>query len=189
MPTLFVGVHLALVGLIALLGLTFLANPCGGDLCLGGAGALFAFGVAGLGVLGMGIWRLWRHALPLLVWDCTLLAFAGSLLVSTSAFGPATTRVGSEVLAFFALPGAVMAGMAVVPHRIERLGAIAAFIAIGVLEGGGGIAVAGCDLVALGVGWLVTRMSVAPSPPAGPLGRRSAAARDSAGDRLGGPRT
>ena len=189
MPTLFVGVHLALVGLIALLGLSFLANPCGGDLCLGGIGALFAFGVAGMGILGLGIWRVWRHASPLLVWDCTLLVFAGSLLVSIYPYGPATTRVGAEVATFFALPGAALAGMAVWPHRIERLGAIAAFIAIGVLQGGGGIAVASCGLLALGVGWLVRRMPAAPSPTAGPAGRGSAAARDSAGDLLGGPGT
>ena len=172
MPTLFVGVHLALVGLIALFGLAFLANPCGGDFCAGGFLGLAAFGVAGLGLLGMGIWRAWRRASPLLVWDCTLLVFAGSVLVSIYPYGPATTRVGAEVAAFFALPGAVMAGMAVVPHRTERLGAIAAFIAIGLLEGGGGIAVAGCGLVALGLGWLFTRTSDAPgfrlSPPAGP---------------------
>ena len=192
MPTLFVGVHLALTSLITLFGLAFLADPCGGggDLCLGGAAALFTFGVAGLGILGLGIWRVRGRASALLVWDSVLLAYAGYLLAVTSPYGPATTRLGAEVVAFLALPGAVMAGMAIVPHRIERLLAIAALIAIGVLGGGGGIGLAGCGLVALGLGWLFTRISVAPSvtppPTAGALG--SAAAGDSAGDIGGGPR-
>jgi hypothetical protein len=159
-PTLFVGVHLALVGLVALFGLVFLANPCGGDLCLGGIAALFAFGVAGLGVLGLGIWRIRRRASPLLAWDSAMLAGAGGLLASTYPYGPDTTRVGVELVLFAALPAAVLAGMAVAPHRMERLGAIAAFIAIGVLGGEGGLAVLGCGLLALAAGWLFIRMSV-----------------------------
>ncbi len=183
MPTLFVGVHLALVGVIALLGLTFLANPCVGDLCLGGVVALFAFGVAGLGVLGAGIWRVWRRASPLLVWDCALLAFAGSLLASIYPFGPAPTRVGAETVLFLALPGAALAGMAVVRHRIERLVAIAAFIGLAVFDRGYGVMMLGWGLVALATGWLLPRLSSTKidgpgarppgedariSPPAGP---------------------
>ncbi len=171
MPTLFVGLHLALAGLITLFGLAFLADPCGGggDLCLGGVAGLFAFGVAGLGVLGLGLWRVRRRASPLLVWDCVLLASAGSILGTMYPFGSSTTRVGAELIAFVALPGAAMAGMAVMTHRIERLGAIGVFIGIAVLGGGGAIAVLGCGLVALAAGWLLLRLSAA--EPEGPRAR------------------
>lgn len=182
MPTLFVGVHLALAALLALFGLSFIADPCGGggDLCLGGIAALFAFAAAGLGALGLVIWRLRRRASPLIVWDSALLALSGFVYLSTSPYGPTTPLLGAELIALFGLLAAALAGMAVVTHRIERLLVVAALVAIAVLGGEGGIAVLGIGLLALGVGWLFARSATATTAgSAGPT--ESAGTNDASG--------
>jgi hypothetical protein len=157
-PTLFVGLHAALVSVIALFGLSFLADPCGGgDLCLGGILGLVTLGVAAFGAVGIVIWRAGHRASPLLVLDCALVALAGYTLFQISPYGPALVMLGALLTAALGLPGAVLAGRAVMTHRIERLLAVAALAGVAVFGGGGGVAVLGLGLLALGAGWLLAR--------------------------------
>jgi hypothetical protein len=158
-PTLFVGLHLALAALLALLGLTFITDPCGGggDLCLGGAVGLLALGVAGVGLVGIVVWSFGRRASPLLVWDALVLVPAGYTVLASSGYLPTMAGLSALLIASLGLVGVVMAGRAVAPHRVERLLAIAALVGVAVLIGPGGVAILLPGLFGLGAGWALGR--------------------------------
>jgi hypothetical protein len=166
MPRLFVGLHAALIAIIALFGLTFLLDPCGGggDLCLGGAIGVGAFGVAALGGLGIAIWLGGRRASPLLVLDSLLAVVGAAILFEVASYGPLQIALGALSIAALGLSAAALAGRAVAPHRIERLVAVAGLVGVAVLVGGGegGIAIVALGLLALGAGWLSARPRPAP---------------------------
>jgi len=176
-PTLFTGVHGALVIVIALFGLTFLLDPCGGggDFCLGGLVAVSSFGVAGVGAVGLAVWRFGRRASPLLVFDCLLVAVLGPIAISSSPDGPASLAVlGLQISLLLALAGAAISGRAVVAHRIEAILSLGVLAGLATLRDAGGIGVLIVGLVALAVGWGLTRMAraspateptSAPAPP------------------------
>jgi len=171
-PTLFVGVHGALIVLISLFGLTFLLDPCGGggDFCIGGVVALYSFGLAGFGAVGLAVWRFGRRASPLLVLDCVLVAALGPLAIASG--GPASlSLLGLQLAALIALGGAALAGRAVVTHRLETILSLAVLASLAALRNAGGLAVLMVGLVALAVGWELTRMGSrtrAPEPAAKP---------------------
>lgn len=175
MRTPFVGVHGALVVLIALLGLPFLLDPCGGgDLCLGGVVALTAFAVAGFGAIGLAAWRFGRRGSPLLVLDCVLVALLGPSSLSTAGYGPASlAEAGFVGIVLLALVGAVMAGRAVAPHRRETILALVVLAGLATQRDAGGIGVAVVGVVALALGWILARTvpllpAAEPPPVAGP---------------------
>ena len=155
MPTRFVGVHLALALIVALVGLSFIADPCfgGGDLCLGGALGLFTLGLAGLGGAGIVIWLVGRRASPLLVWDAALAVVAGVILLSLAPSGQGMLPLATLGGTILGLTGAVLAGREVAMHRIERLIAVAALGGAVLVVGDGGVAILVVGLVALFVGW------------------------------------
>ena len=156
MVRLFVGLHLALVAVVAAFGLSFLLDPCGGggDLCLGGALGLVTLGVAAVGVVGIVIWWGTKRASPLLVLDSVLVAFGGFTTIEIGPYGPATTTLGTALLVAVGVPAGALAGRAVAGHRIERLLAIAALAGVAILGGGGGaLAVLVIGLLALAAGW------------------------------------
>ena len=160
MPTPFVGVHGALSALVALLGLSFLFDPCGGggDLCLGGVVGLMALGVAGFGAIGLGVWRFGRRASPLLVLDCLLIAVLGPSALAASGYGPANlTTSGLVVIVLLALVGAALAGRAVAPHRVEAILALVIMAGLATQRDAGGIGVPIIGLIALGLGWILAR--------------------------------
>jgi len=154
-PTRFVGVQLALALIVALFGLSFIADPCGGggDLCLGGALGLFALGIAGLGGAGIVIWLIGGRALPLLVWDAALAVVGGAVLLSAAPSGNGLLQLAALGATFLGLAGAVLAGREVATHRIERVIAVAALAGAVVVLGAGGVAILVVGLVALFVGW------------------------------------
>lgn len=160
MPTPFVGLHAALAVLIALFGLSFIADPCGGggDLCLGGVLGLWTLGAAGFGAIGLAIWQVLKRASPLLVWDSALLALAGGILVSTSGDGPLTTMLGLVLIVLLAFPGAALAARSVATNRIETLVVVVLLVGTAAYLGDdGGVAVLAIGLLALGGGWLLAR--------------------------------
>lgn len=163
MPRLLVGLHVALVAIIALFGLSFLLDPCGGggDLCLGGAVGLLSLGVAAVGIVAIVVWVAAHRASPLLVLDAVLVTLAAYTLPSVVPGGPVLTTLGVLLLAVLGVPAGAMAGRAVATHRIERLLAAGVFVAWGVLGGAGGAAVLLVGLLALGSGWLLARQPVA----------------------------
>ncbi|MBI2780442.1 MAG: hypothetical protein HYX55_01435 [Chloroflexi bacterium] len=163
MPTLFVGLHLALAIILSLFGLSFIADPCGGggDLCLGGGLGLIAFGIAAAGVVGVVVWGIWRRASPLLVWDAAILTLAGSILLNAAPGGQGLLLVGSLLAALFSLAGAVQAGREVASHRVEPVLATVALAGGVILLGQGGVVVLVLGLLALGVGWLLAREEIA----------------------------
>jgi hypothetical protein len=172
-PTAFVGVHGALVVLIALLGLSFLLDPCGGggDLCLGGAVGLMALAVAGFGAIGLATWRFGRRASPLLVLDCVLVALLGPSALANAGYAPASlAAAGFMGIVLLALVGAVTAGRAVVPNRAETVLALAAMAALATQRDAGGIGVVVVGVVALALGWILAR-TVPRAGGAGPTGR------------------
>lgn len=165
MPTLFVGIHLALVSTIALFGLPFLLDPCGGggDLCLGGAVGLTSLGAAAAGAVGIFIWWAVQRASPLLVFDAALASVGGYLLVQAPGAGPALIDLGLLAITGLGLAGAALAGRAVAAHRLEPVLAVATLVGIVILAGEGGLAVLALGLLALGAGRLWTRAAAARS--------------------------
>jgi hypothetical protein len=168
-PTFFVGVHGAIVALVALFGLLFLLNPCGGgDLCLGGVVGVMALGVAGLGAIAIAIWQFRRRASPLFVLDCVLIAVLGSIAL-TMPGGPAALQVFAlQLLVLLALLGAAIAGRAVIPHRIEAVVTLAILAALATQRDAGGIGVLIVGLVALALGWSLARTAPSSPPTAEP---------------------
>ena len=155
----FVGIHAALVAILALLGLSFLADPCGGggDLCLGGALGLGTLGVAAFGAAGIVIWWAAHRASPLLVFDSTLTVVGGYSILEAGGSGPTLFRLGTFLITVVGVAGTFLAGRAVAAHRVERLLALAALVGVVVLGGAGGsVAVLILGLLALGLG-LVSR--------------------------------
>jgi hypothetical protein len=172
-PTPFVGVHGALVVLVALLGLTFLLDPCGGggDLCLGGAVGLMALAVAGFGAIGLAVWRFARRGSPLLVLDCVLVALLGPSALANAGYGPASLAAAAFMgIVLLALVGAVLAGRVVAPNRGEAIVALAVMAGLATQRDAGGIGVAVVGVVALALGWIVAR-TVPRAPGAGPTDR------------------
>src|SRR5512143_1319845 len=163
MPTLFVGVHLALVSTIALFGLPYLLDPCGGggDLCLGGAVGLTSLGAAAAGAVGTFIWWAAHRASPLLVLDAVLVSVGGYLLIDAPGAGPAPLQLGLLAITGLGLAGAVMAGRAVAARRLESAPAVATLVGIVILAGEGGLAVLALGLPAIGACWLWTRAGAA----------------------------
>jgi len=167
-PTPFVGVHGALVALVALLGLSFLADPCGGggDLCLGGVAGLMALAVAGFAAIGLAAWRFGRRASPLLVLDCLLIAALGPSALAASGYGSANlATAGLVVIVLLALVGAALAARAVAPHRVEAILALVVMTGLATQRDAGGIAVPVIGLIALALGWILARTV---PPAAGP---------------------
>jgi hypothetical protein len=170
MRTWFFGLHALLIAVITVVGLIFLANPCGGgDLCLGGVVALWALGFAGWGVVGLVVWRALRRAGPLLVWDAIVLAVAGDMLLSTLGLDASLLAPAAFATVLAAIAGAVLAGRAVAVHRAESVLAVVVLIFILALAGAGGLAVLLAGLLALGAGWLANR-AAPPRPVAAPAG-------------------
>jgi hypothetical protein len=162
-----VGVHGAVVVLIALLGLTFLLDPCGGggDLCLGGVVGLMALAVAGFGAIGLAAWQFGRRGSPLLVLDCVLVALLGPDVLANAGYGPASLAgAGFMAVVLLALVGAVMAGRAVAPNRVESVLALVVMAGLATQRDTGGIGVAIVGVVALALGWILAR--TVPPPPA-----------------------
>ena len=160
MPTPFVGVHGALVVLVALLGLTFLLDPCGGggDLCLGGVVGLMALAVAGFGAIGLAAWRFGRRGSPLLVLDCVLVAVLGPSAIANAGYGPATLAgAGFMGIVLLALVGAVMAGRAVAPNRAEAILALAVMAGLATQRDAGGIGMLVVGVIALALGWALAQ--------------------------------
>lgn len=169
MPRLFVGLHAALVVIIALFGLSFLLDPCGGggDLCLGGALGLVTLGAAIFGAIGIVIWLAAHRASLLLILDSVLVTLAVFTLPSVAADGPATTTLGLLLLAVLGIPAGALAGSAVATRRIEPLVAIVLLVGVAVLGGGGAGAatMVGLGLLAIGAGWLWKRSRAADETP------------------------
>jgi hypothetical protein len=168
MPRLFVALHVGLIAVLTLFGLSFLLDPCGGggDLCLGGAVGLATLVVAAYGGVGIVIWVAGHRASPLLVLDCLLVILGVTIVFDVGSDGPATTSLGGLLMAGLGLPAAVLAGRAVATHWIERLVAVAGLLGVAVLAGGGagGLGVVALGLVALGAGWLSTQRRAAKGP-------------------------
>jgi hypothetical protein len=166
MPRLFVGLHAALIAVIALFGLSFLLDPCGGggDLCLGGAIGLAALGIAALGAVGIAIWLFGHRASPLLVLDSLLAVLGVAVLFEVGSHGPLQFALGALLMAGLGLAATALAGRAVAPHRIERLVAVAGLVGVAILAGGGqgGLAIVALGLVALGAGWLSAQQRLLP---------------------------
>ena len=166
MPTPLVGVHGALSVLVALLGLSFLFDPCGGggDLCLGGVVGLMALAVAGFGAIGLASWRFGRRASPLLVLDCLLIAALGPSALAASGYGSANLATsGLMLIVLLALVGAALAGRAVAPHRREAIVALVVMAGLATQRDAGGIGVLVVGITALALGWVLARTM----PPAG----------------------
>jgi len=158
------GLHLALVALLGLLGLSFITAPCG-DLCLGGLVGLMAFGVAGFGLLGLGLWQFWRRATLLVILDSVLVAVLGPIALQSSAYGSAgLAGIGMIVVALLAVVGVVFAASHVVGHRVESIVVLVALggLALNRDTGGPGVLVVG--IVALAIGWFVAREATPPEP-------------------------
>ena len=171
MLTPFVGVHGALIVLIALFGLSFLLDPCGGggDFCLGGVVGLTALAVAGFGAIGVAAWQFGRCASPLLVLDCVLVAALGPEAVANSGYGPATLlTAGFMLIVLLALVGAVMAGRTVAPNRVETILALVVMAVLATQRDAGGIGVAVVGVVALALGWVLARTMTAVAVDAPP---------------------
>jgi hypothetical protein len=152
-----VGVHGALV---ALLGLSFLFDPCGGggDLCLGGVVGLMALAVAGFGAIGIAAWRFGRRASPLLVLDCLLIAVLGPSAVAASGYGPANlTTSGLMVIVLLALVGAALAGRAVASHPVEAILALVIMAGLATQRDAGGVGVLVIGVIALVLGRVLAR--------------------------------
>jgi hypothetical protein len=159
--------HAALIAIIALFGLSFLLDPCGGggDLCLGGALGLTTLGVAAFGVVALLVWGIGRRASPLLVLDCTLVVLAVAVLAASAFSGPAPVTLGALLMVVLGVPAAALAARAVATHRVESVVAFAALIGVAILGGGGagGVAVPVLGLAVLGLAWLSARTRGAPS--------------------------
>ena len=173
MPTPLVGVHGALVVLIALLGLSFLLDPCagGGDLCLGGVVGLTALAVAGFAAIGLAAWRFGRHGSPLLVLDCVLVALLGPTALANAGYGPASlAAAGFMLVVLVALVGGVLAARAVAPHPRETILVLVVLAALATQRDAGGIGVFVVGAGALALGWILARtvppVPGAESPPA-----------------------
>jgi hypothetical protein len=161
------GLHLALVALLGLLGLSFIADPCGGggDLCLGGLVGLMALGVAGFGLLGLGLWQLWRRATLLVILDSVLVAVLGPIALQSTAYGPGgLAALGMIGTALLALVGVVFAASHVARHRLESIVVLVALGALALNRDTGGPGVLVVGVVALALGWLVARSSTAAEP-------------------------
>jgi hypothetical protein len=167
--TLFVGVHAALAIVIALFGLSFLLDPCGGggDLCLGGVIGTTALAAAAIGAVGIVVWSAAHRASPLLVFDATLGSVGGYFLLESFGGGPALLELSIVAVTTLGLVGAALSGRAVVAHRLERLLAMAALATTVVLFGVGGIAILAVGMLALGAGALVARTSRAAADSTG----------------------
>jgi hypothetical protein len=162
-----VGVHGALVLVTALLGLFFIADPCGGgsDLCLGGVVGLMALGVAVFGAVGLAVWRFGRRAAPLLILDCVLVAVLGPNVVAAATdVSGNVAAFGLTAVALLAVVGATLAGRAVAPHRIEAGLVLAVSAGLAALRDAGGLGVPVVCVVALGLGWALARSVPPPLP-------------------------
>src|SRR6188474_1414431 len=98
-----------------------MANPCGGggDLCLGGLVGLMALGVAGIGLLGLGLWLIWQRATLLVLHDSVLVAVLGPIALASSTSGPGGLAVLALILvALLAVVAVVVAASQVAAHRI-----------------------------------------------------------------------
>ena len=164
-PTWFVGLHALLVGVVTLVGLIFLLNPCGGggDLCLGGIVALWGFAFAGWGAVGLVTWRAAHRAGPLLVWDAVMLAVTGDMVLSIGGYDTSLLAPASFAALLVAIAASALAGRAVAPHRFESVLVVVALVVILALAGAGGLAVLIAGVLALGVGWLVNRAQPRPA--------------------------
>ena len=152
MPTAFVGLHLALAAAVALVGLNFLLDPCGGggDLCLGGAIGLSTLGVAGLVLVGLAVWKLARRAAPLLVLGSMCAAVAWYIVSRGADIRVPFVLLGSQVVLALAVLGSVLAGRAVVRHRIETVMAVALLLGAALL-----LRFMEVEVVVTGIGGLV----------------------------------
>jgi len=170
----FVGLHLALAAAVALFGLSFLLDPCGGggDLCLGGVVGLSTLGVAGLVLIGLAVWKVARRASPVLVLDSMVAAVAWSVVSRGADIRVPFVLLGSQIAFALAVIGAVLSGRAVIRHRIETV------IAMGLLVGAAfflrfmEVEVAVTGIGGLVLGWLfarneATRASDPPEPRIG----------------------
>jgi len=170
-PTPLVGVHGAISGLVALLGLSFLFDPCGGggDLCLGGVVGLMALAVAAFGAIGIAAWRFGRRASPLLILDCLLIAALGPSALAASGYGPANLATSGLVLiVLLSLVGAALAARAVVSHRVEAVVALVIVAGLATQRDAGGIGVLATGVIALALGWVLARTMAPAALPAGP---------------------
>jgi hypothetical protein len=159
-------IHAGMATLVALFGLSFLLDPCGGggDLCLGGVVGVVSLSYAGIGIGAMATWWLARRASPLLVWDSILVTLAGATLIGSGGGPVPLITLGLVGLLMLGVPGAVLSGRAVSRHRIERIVAIIALLATTLL-GIGVIVVAIVGTVALLIGWFLERGAGASTTP------------------------
>ena len=164
-----VGLHLALVALLGLLGLSFITDPCGGggDLCLGGIVGLMALGVAGFGLLGLGLWQFWRRAALLVIVDSILVAVLGPIALASTAYGSlGLAPLGMMGVAVLAVVGVVFAASHVATHRIEPVVVLAVLGLLATNRDSGGPGAFVVALVALAIGWFVARSGTEPEPAA-----------------------
>jgi hypothetical protein len=162
-----IGLHLALVAVLGLFGLSFLANPCGGggDLCLGGLVGLMALGVAGFGLLGLGLWQFWRRATLLVILDSVLVAVLGPIALQSSGYGAAgLAGLGIIVVALLAVVGVAFAVSPVVAHRLEPIVVLVALGALALNRDTGGPGVLIVGVIALALGWFVARSASSKEP-------------------------
>ena len=166
MPTLFVGLHLALALFVGLFGLWLLLDPCGGsggDVCLGGVAGLSTLGVVAVLLVGLAIWRFGRRASPLLVLDSLFAAVALYVVSRGADIRVPFILVGGQLVLAVALIGAIASGRAVVTHRIETVLTIAVLVGVAVFVRFMGIEAVAIGLVALAAGWLVRRRAPVPA--------------------------
>ena len=161
-----VRIHAAMVVIVAVFGLSFLADPCGGggDLCLGGVVGLAALAYAGIGIGSITTWWFAHRASPLLVWDSILVTLAGATLLSSMGGGVPLVVLGFIGILLLGVPGAILSGREVSRHKFERLLAIVALAAT-MLLGIGLIVVTVVGVIAMATGWLLGRSSAARVPP------------------------
>lgn len=172
MPAPFVGLHLALAIVVALFGLSFLLDPCGGggDLCLGGIVGLSALGAAGIILAGLALWRVARRASPLLVLDSVVTGIAWPIVAQGSDVRVPFALLGAQLVLVLGALGAAAAGRAIVKHRVETaltlavLAGVAAFVRFMELE------IIGTGVAALVVGWVLGRRSPPPVVASAPHG-------------------
>lgn len=165
-----IGLQLAMAAVMAVVGLSFLADPCGGggDLCLGGAVGLGALGIAAAGGAATFIWWWRRRASPLLVWDALMVTLGGAVVLASSGGTMTLITLAPLVGLLLGIPAGILAGREVIRHRLEPLLAIAGLGSSFLLGLEAGIIVSALGLGGLGVGWLINR-STRRAPPGPPI--------------------
>jgi hypothetical protein len=170
MPTAIVGLHAALAAAVALFGLTFLLDPCGGggDLCLGGVVGLSTLGVAGLVLAGLAVWKAAHRAVLLLVLDSVCAAVAWYIVSRGADIRVPFVLLGCQVVLALAVLGSVLAGRAVVRHRIETVSAVAFLVGTALFLRFMEVELIVTGIAGLVVGFLLERNAsgaTAPAPP------------------------